>query len=88
MKIDLIIELKAAEAKNEMAERLFLREVNFYESYRERANLKGDLHNLKDSLESYPDYRRKVEEELAEPDRLPPAVFQNNVTIYPVKLDN
>ena len=44
-------------------------------------------HNLKNSLESYPGYLRRVEKELVDPDRLPPAVFQNMVTIYPVRVD-
>jgi len=88
MMIDLTIEIKAAEAKRSMTERLFAVESNFCNLYREKNQLSSQLRDLRKNLEGIPDDIRGFEEELMDPDRLPPAVFQNKVTIYPVKLDD
>ncbi len=54
-----------------------------------RSNLDSEVNRLNYDLESSENSLRDVEEILANPvpEMLPPKVFQNKVTIYPVRLD-
>ncbi len=53
------------------------------------SNLDSEVNRLNYDLESSENSLRDVEEILANPvpEMLPPKVFQNKVTIYPVRLD-
>lgn len=86
MFIEQTIELKSAEAREQAAIKIRDRDKAFVDLFIQWENLSGDVYNLKDNLESAKENVRRMEERLTnpKPDMLPPKIYQNKVTIYPV----
>lgn len=90
MRIDLLIELKVAEARKETAAQLRRQAEDFCKQMNtKKAAFQKDLNNLKMRVARYEQEIHRFKEKLAEPDvdMLPPKVYQNKVTIYPVRGD-
>ena len=88
MWIDLLIELKVAEAKKETATQLRSQAEDFCKQMNAaKVDFQNDMNRLKMDITFCEKEIRKFEEKLADPDMemLPPKIFQNKVTIYPVK---
>ena len=86
MLVEQMIELKSAEAREQAATKIRARDKTFVELFIQWKNLSGEVHNLKNNLESAKEDVRRMEERLTnpKPDMLPPKIYQNKVTIYPV----
>ena len=90
MFVEQMIELRSAEARNAAIIRIRNREKEFRECFDQWADLEAEATALRDGLSSSERRLRGVEERLAnpKPDMLPPKVFQNKVTIYPVRVED
>jgi len=86
MFIEQTIELKSAEARKQAAIKIRDRDKAFVDLFIQWNNLSGEVYNLKANLESSEKRVPEMEEILTDPtpDMLPPEVYQNKVTIYPV----
>jgi len=86
MFIEQTIELKSAEAREKAAIKIRDRNKAFVDLFIQWNNLSGEVYNLKFNLESSEKRVQEMEEILTNPtpDMLPPEVYQNKVTIYPV----
>lgn len=89
MQIQRIIELKGAEGKKETATKIRQQAEEFVNLHNLNSNLPKDLTFLRKKLSAYKRSLSSAEKELDKPgpDMLPPKVYQNKVTIYPVRLD-
>jgi hypothetical protein len=87
MFIEQIVELQGAEARKKAALGIQHREKEFVDLFNQWINHEREVHELKQDLEMSENNLRSVEEILdnPKPEMLPPKVFQNKVTIYPVK---
>jgi hypothetical protein len=88
MLIDLVIELKVAEARKETATQLRSQANDFCKQMNaKKAEFQKDVNKYKIRVTMYEQEVRQFKEKLADPDMetLPPKIFQNKVTIYPVK---
>ncbi len=88
MWIDLLIELKVAEARKETAIQLRSQAEDFCKQMNaKKAESQKEMNKLNMNITFYENEIRQFEEKLADPDMetLPPKIFQNKVTIYPVK---
>jgi hypothetical protein len=86
MFVEQTIELKSAEAREQAAIKIRDRDKAFVDLFIQWKNLSGEVNNLKANLESSEKLVRKMEERLTNPEpyMLPPEIYQNKVTIYPV----
>lgn len=80
------VELAGALAKMEAARAIRGRHQEFYDLATRRATLESEVSTLRSGLGRWPARRREWEERLADPPAfwLPPEVYENKVTIYPV----
>jgi ABC-type Zn uptake system ZnuABC Zn-binding protein ZnuA len=91
MLIDLLIELKVAEARKESATEIRMRaEVFCKQMNAKKAEFQKDVNKYKTRVAMYEQEIHQFKEKLADPDMetLPPKVFQNKVTIYPVRVED
>ena len=86
MFVEQTIELKSAEAREKAAIKIRNRDKAFVDLYIEWKNLSGEVHNLKTNIKNSKRRLQEIEERLNNPewDMLPPTLYQNKVTIYPV----
>jgi hypothetical protein len=89
MLVEQMIELRSAEARRQAIFRVLGREKACCSCFEEWTTLDREVRRLKDSLTISEVTVRNLEKELANPGphMLPPKVFQNKVTIYPVSVD-
>jgi hypothetical protein len=89
IKSEQTVELAGALARNKAALNIREREEKFYGLYKQRGNLERQVVRLKDSLRNSEKYRQRVEHKLAnpEPEMIPPKLYQNKVTIHPIKTE-
>ena len=87
MFVEQMIELSSAKARQHAALQIRKREKVFLVLFNQRGNFESEVNGLKDSLKRSEINLRSVERVLVDPapSLLPPKVFQNKVTIYPVK---
>lgn len=87
MYVEQMIERKSVKARKEATLRICNREKKFLELYSLLGSIRMDVNGLEDDLFVSEKELSKLEIRLANPtpDMLPPKVFQNKVTIYPVK---
>jgi len=90
MFVEQMIELRGAEARKQATIRVRDREKALCDFFNQLFTLDAEAHRLKDGLSGSERRLRGVEERLANPrpNMLPPKVFQNKVTIYPVRVEN
>ena len=86
MFVEQTIELKSAEAREQAAIKIRNREKDFVDLYHQWKNIRGEVYKLKANLEDSEKAVQDMEERLANPEpyMLPPEIYQNKVTIYPV----
>ena len=86
MFVEQTIELKSAEAREQATVKIRDRDKAFLDLFTQWANLSGEVQNLKINLENNERRVQEIEERLTnpEPHMLPPEIYQNKVTIYPV----
>jgi len=86
MFVEQTIELKSAEAREQAAIKIRNRDKAFVDLFIQWKNLSGEVHNLKSNLENNERTVQEMEERLTNPEpyMLPPEIYQNMVTIYPV----
>jgi len=86
IRIERMIKLKAAEAKKESAMKIRDQAEAFFRLVNELSQFRPQLSELRSRFESGEQSLRQREYQLANPpmEMLPPKVFQNKVTIYPV----
>jgi hypothetical protein len=86
MFIEQTIELKSAQAREQAAIKIRDRDKTFVDLFIQWRNIKGEVDNLKTNLESAEKNVLKGEKMLTNPSPawLPPEIYQNKVTIYPV----
>jgi hypothetical protein len=90
MLIDLLIELKVAEARKETAIELRRQAEDFCKQMdAKKAEFQKDMNKFKMNITFYEREIHQFKEKLADPDMetLPPRVYQNKVTIYPVRAE-
>jgi hypothetical protein len=89
MLVEQMIELKSAEAREQAAIKIRDRDKAFVDLFIQRRNLKGEVYNLQANLEDSEKRVQEMEERLTNPtpNLLPPEVYQNKVTIYPVRTE-
>jgi len=90
MWIDLLIELKVAEARKETATELRMRAEYFCKQMdAKKAEFQKDVNKLKMNITIFEQEIHQFKEKLADPDMetLPLKVYQNKVTIYPVRVE-
>ncbi len=87
MFVEQMIELSSAKARQKAALQIREREKEFLNLFSQWSNLNSEVKRLKDNLENSENNLLDVEKILANPfpEMLPPKVFQNKVTIYPVQ---
>ncbi len=87
MFVEQMVELRGVEARKKAALRIRNREKTFLYFFSQWSNLDSEVNRLKQDLEISENNLRDVEKTLANPvpEILPPKVFQNKVTIYPVR---
>ena len=91
MWIDLLIELKVAEARKETATELRMRaEVFCKQMDAKKAEFQKDVNKYKTRVTMYEQEIHQFKDKLADPDMetLPLKVYQNKVTIYPVRAED
>jgi len=91
MLIDLLIELKVAEARKKTAIQLRMQAEDFCKQMNtKKAEFQKDVNKYKMHVTMYEQEIHQFEEKLADPDMemLPPKVYQNKVTIYPVRVED
>ena len=86
MFVEQTIELKSAEAREQAAIKIRNRDKTFVELFIRWKNLKDEVFKLKANLENAEKQAKEIEERLTNPEpyMLPPEIYQNKVTIYPV----
>jgi hypothetical protein len=86
MFVEQTIELKSAEAREQAAIKIHDRDKAFVDLFIQWKNVSGEVNSLKANLESSKRRVQEMEESLNNPtpDMLPPEIYQNKVTIYPV----
>jgi len=86
MFVEQTIELKSAEAREKAATKIRGRNNAFVDLFIQWKNLSGEVYKLKANLESSQKRVQEMEEIITnpKPDLLPPEIYQNKVTIYPV----
>ena len=86
MFVEQTIELKSAEARKQAATKIRDRDKTFIDLFIQWNNLSGEVYNLKANLQNSEKRVQEMEERLTNPtpDMLPPEIYQNKVTIYPV----
>jgi hypothetical protein len=89
MRIEQMVKLKAAEAKKDAATKIRDQAEAFVHLVSDLVELPKQLSGLRGRLHHYEEAIRKIEDTLANPsmDMVPPKVFENKVTIYPVRVD-
>ena len=89
MFVEQTIELKSAEARKQAATKIRDRDKAFIVMFNKWNNLSSEVYNLKANLENYEERVPEIEEILTnpKPDMLPPEIYQNKVTIYPVLIE-
>jgi len=87
MYVEQMIELSSAKARQKAAFQIRDREKEFLNLMSQWMNFESEVNQLNQDLEISGNNLRGVEKGLANPtrDMLPPKVYQNKVTIYPVK---
>ena len=86
MLVEQMIELKSVDARKRAAIKIRDRDKAFVDLFIQWKNVSGEVNNLKSNLEGSEKRVQEIEERLTNPtwDLLPPEVYQNKVTIYPV----
>jgi len=89
MFVEQMIELKSAEAREQAAIKIRDRDKAFVDLYLQWKNSSREVRNLKADLENSERIAQKIEEKLNNPewDMQPPEIYQNKVTIYPVRTE-
>jgi hypothetical protein len=89
MFVEQTIELKSVEARKQAATKIRNRDKTFVELFIRWKNLKDEVFKLKANLENAEKQVKEIEERLTNPEpyMLPPEIYQNKVTIYPVQID-
>jgi len=89
MFVEQTIELKSVEARKQAATKIRNRDKTFVELFIRWKNLKDEMFKLKANLENAEKQAKEFEERLTNPEpyMLPPEIYQNKVTIYPVQID-
>ncbi len=87
MRIDQIIDLKVAEAKKRTAIKIRDTAEEYYNLQKQQNALPIVIEHLKKRMENHKKSLRNVEQHISqiESDMLPPKIYQNKVTIYPVR---
>jgi quinol monooxygenase YgiN len=87
MTTEQVIELKGAEARKKTATEIRRQAESFYNLSIQQGNLQQQLERLKKELSHCEDVLHTIEERLAnpEPEMVPPKVYKDEVTIYPVR---
>ncbi len=87
MYVEQMIERKSVKAREDTTLRIRNREKEFSDCYIEWVNLMGEVHGLERDLSNSEKELSELEEWLAnpKPEMLPPKVYQDKVTIYPVR---
>lgn len=90
MFVEQMIELSSAKARQNAVLQIRNREKDFLILFDQWINLDSEVGPLQHDLETYENNLRDVEKILANPipEMLPPKVFQNKVTIYPVRVED
>ena len=91
MLIDLLIELKVAEARKETATEIRMRAEDFCKQMNtKKAESQKDVNKYKTRVTMYEQEIHQFKDKLADPDMemLPLKVYQNKVTIYPVRAED
>lgn len=89
MLVEQLIELKSAEAREQAAIKIRNRDKDFIDLLFQWKNLSSEVLSLKGDLEDSENRVREMEESLPNPEwyLLPPEIYQNKVTIYPVLIE-
>lgn len=89
MFIEQTIELKSAEARKQAAIKIRGRGKAFIDMFNEWNNLSSEVYDLKANLVNSERSVQEIEEILTnpKPDMLPPEIYQDKVTIYPVLIE-
>ncbi len=87
MYVEQMIELRSAKARQNAALQIRERKKEFLNLFNLHRSLRTEVHGLENDLYESEKELSELEERLAnpKPDMLPPKVFQNKVTIYPVQ---
>ncbi len=83
------VELASALARKEAATKIRNQAEEFYNLHKQHAQLPEELKNLRKNLSRFESDLRDIKEMLFKPnpDMLPTKVYQNKVTIYPVRVE-
>jgi len=89
MFVEQTIELKSVEARKQAATKIRDRDKAFVDLFSKWKNLSGEVFKLKANLENAEKQAKEIGERLTNPEpyMLPPELYQNKVTIYPVQID-
>ncbi len=89
MYVEQMIELRGAEARKAVTLRIRGREKGFLDLFNQWFSLNSEVNRLKHDLEKSENNLRDVEKTLANPrkEMLPPKVYQDRITIYPVRVE-
>lgn len=86
MRIDQIIDLRVAEEKRRTASRIRHEAEQFYKLHEQLNELRGNLGTLNSRISHYQENLQNIDRRLStEPEWQPLKVFQNKVTIYPLR---
>lgn len=85
MFVEQMVDLASAEARKRKALEIREQDGKFVGLFDQWDHLKFELNNLERKLRDLERDLIKIEKELADPQIVPPEVYQNKVTIYPVK---
>jgi hypothetical protein len=90
MLVEQMIELKGAEARKEATLRIRGREKGFLDLFNQWDSLNSEVNRLKRNLDNSEKNMRNIEKTLANPrkEMLPPKVYQDRITIYPVRVED
>ena len=90
MYIENMVELSGLEARKKETEKIHRLEVEFTKLFNERGNLSGEVSKFNETIERIQSEVKQLTNRLnnPRPEMLPPEVYQNTVTIYPVIKDN
>jgi hypothetical protein len=89
MEIEQMVELKGAEARRKAAVAIRKREKDFFDLFDQWTSLDSEVKGLRSTIDNRQEHIAEYEAILAnpKPDMLPPQIYQNKVTIYPVRTD-
>ncbi len=89
MEIEQMVELKGAEARRKAAVAIRKREKDFLDLFDQWLSLDSEVKGLRSTIDNRQKHIAEYEAILAnpKPDMLPPQIYQNKVTIYPVRTD-